>query len=41
MRDGSFWDEIQMGVLRDEWLAEHRRAGTERTSSREAIGSNA
>ncbi len=22
-RDGRFWDEIQMGVLRDEWIAEH------------------
>jgi RimJ/RimL family protein N-acetyltransferase len=23
VRDGRFWDEVQMGVLRDEWLAEH------------------
>jgi RimJ/RimL family protein N-acetyltransferase len=25
LRDGRRWDEIQMGVLRDEWLADHRR----------------
>jgi RimJ/RimL family protein N-acetyltransferase len=23
LRDGRFWDEIQMGALRHEWLAEH------------------
>jgi RimJ/RimL family protein N-acetyltransferase len=23
-RDGRYWDELQMGILRDEWLA--RRA---------------
>jgi RimJ/RimL family protein N-acetyltransferase len=40
-RDGSFWDEIQMGVLRDEWLAEHRNIGTGRSGAREAIESNA
>jgi RimJ/RimL family protein N-acetyltransferase len=27
LRDGRYWDEIQMGVLRDEWLAD-RRLGT-------------
>jgi RimJ/RimL family protein N-acetyltransferase len=26
-RDGRFWDEIQMGALRDEWLAEQGRDG--------------
>jgi RimJ/RimL family protein N-acetyltransferase len=25
-RDGRYWDEIQMGVLRDEWLAARARA---------------
>jgi RimJ/RimL family protein N-acetyltransferase len=25
-RDGRYWDEIQMGVLRDEWLAARRAA---------------
>ena len=25
-RDGQFWDEIQMGVLADEWLAARRQA---------------
>ena len=29
-RDGRFWDEIAMGVLRDEWLA--RQAGADATS---------
>ena len=26
-RDGRYWDEIQMGVLRDDWLAERAAAG--------------
>jgi len=32
-RDGRFWDEIQMGALREEWLAEHDARG-----GQEAIG---
>jgi RimJ/RimL family protein N-acetyltransferase len=41
MRDGSFWDEIQMGVLRDEWLTEHGSTATGRSGARETIESNA
>ena len=41
MRDGRFWDEIQMGVLRDEWLAERRSRNVERKDAREAVESNA
>jgi RimJ/RimL family protein N-acetyltransferase len=33
-RDGRYWDEIQMGVLRDEWLA---AAGASRTDAPAAI----
>jgi len=25
-RDGRYWDEVQMGVLREEWLARARTA---------------
>jgi RimJ/RimL family protein N-acetyltransferase len=41
MRDGRFWDEIQMGVLRDEWLAERSVGGSARTGTRPAIESKA
>ena len=27
-RDGRYWDEIQMGILRDEWLAARRGTAT-------------
>jgi RimJ/RimL family protein N-acetyltransferase len=37
-RDGRYWDEVQMGVLRDEWLASHRRLGV-LSEAREAVGS--
>ncbi|HSH22343.1 MAG TPA: GNAT family protein [Candidatus Caenarcaniphilales bacterium] len=29
LRDGRYWDEVQMGVLRDEWLSRRRLAGEE------------
>jgi hypothetical protein len=29
-RDGGWWDEIQMGILRDEWLAARPRPGAQR-----------
>jgi RimJ/RimL family protein N-acetyltransferase len=40
-RDGRFWDEIQMGVLREEWLAVRGAGDVPRTSSRQAIESRA
>lgn len=45
MRDGRFWDEIQMSMLRDEWIAEHGesrvRQARPREARAEAIESNA
>jgi RimJ/RimL family protein N-acetyltransferase len=40
-RDGSFWDEIQMGALREEWLAERPGRRTDQDRSREAVELNA
>jgi RimJ/RimL family protein N-acetyltransferase len=28
VREGRYWDEVQMGMLRQDWLARRRRAGT-------------
>jgi RimJ/RimL family protein N-acetyltransferase len=28
-REGRFWDEVQMGVLQDEWLERRSRMGAE------------
>jgi RimJ/RimL family protein N-acetyltransferase len=36
-RDGRFWDELQMGVLRDEWLERKRAATTRRRASLESV----
>lgn len=30
LRDGRYWDEVQMGILREEWLAQHRAADEDR-----------
>jgi RimJ/RimL family protein N-acetyltransferase len=32
-RDGRYWDELQMGVLRDEWLAMRRDAASDDAES--------
>ena len=37
-RDGRYWDEIQMGVLRDEWLARQRESGAPVLASFESAG---
>jgi RimJ/RimL family protein N-acetyltransferase len=41
-RDGRHWDEVQMGALREEWLAEHpaqEQVRATRSKGREPVGS--
>lgn len=38
LRDGRYWDEIQMGVLRDEWLGAHDLAGDAVDEAPEVVG---
>jgi RimJ/RimL family protein N-acetyltransferase len=40
-RDGRYWDEIQMGVLREEWLAGRASREAARSGSRQRVSSNA